>query len=240
MESHRSPEIDLGKAIILTLLASFLIEFASMVNWYVGGDHVSYTGTWIFHILWGGAALVGVIWLYRKLKVHLWRLSAILFVGYVISTVGRVLLPDISLVLNANYLGVESGDMLTQYETSTGFGEGFKRNYSSHLGYLYHVDSPDFKKDFESKKQSNAYVGAVGFLAWQSGLALGFTPDPVSVPQYRSGGFDYLDKLYLVASVGPIAILELFIRGAARHFLILLLAQLIFVLIKERHVWWQT
>lgn len=191
---------------------------------------------WTFHTLWEIAALAGVAWVVYQLKVQVGNFFAALFVGFIISAVAWIFIPDSMKILEANYYGVESRITMEMHEEGR-YDERTEYDFPLDLGFMYHRDSPELKQEFKDKREWNEYVNVQGFLTWQTGFAYGFIPDPVSIPQYN-GGDNFRERLSLIMTVGPVVLSEMFIRGFTRHFIILLIAQVVFVLLKKEHVWW--
>ncbi len=226
-----------GKTIVLTLLASFSMEVVLMLYGTIWGNrNPSGLVPWTFHTLWEIAALAGVAWVVYQLKVQVGNFFAALFVGFIISVIAWIFIPDSLKILEANYYGVESRITIDMHEEGR-YDERTEYDFPLDLGFMYHRDSPELKQEFKDKRKWNEHVNVQGFLTWQTGLAYGFIPDPVSIPQYN-GCDDFRERLSLIMTIGPVVLSEMFIRGVTRHFIILLIAQIVFVLVRKEHVWW--
>jgi hypothetical protein len=237
-EQQQSIRFAWVKTIVLTALASFSIEVVLMLYDTLGGSYrdPSDLVPWTFYSLWAIAALGGVAWVVYKLKAKVGRFFTVMFIGSIISAVAWIFIPDSLKILEANYYGVESRITMDMHEEGR-YDETTEYDLPLELGFMYHRDSPELKHEIREKAKRNEYVDVQGFLTWQTGLAYGFMPDPVSIPQYN-GCDNFRERLSLIMTVGPVVLSEMFIRGMYGHFLVFLIAQIIFVLIRKEHVWW--
>jgi hypothetical protein len=223
------------KATVLTVLASFGIELWLMLYGSLSCDRRPYDFVpWTFTSVWALLASGGILWLVHQLKVHVGTFIAAVFLGLIPSVVILVILklclPDNFTVLKPAYLGVESRRTME----STEGGHMFDR---LEVGFLYRSDDPQLLRDYEDAWRGNAFVNCRGFLTWQAGLAQGFMPDPLSVPQYP-GTRRLSDRFFLALTVGPVMLAELFINGLVHFFLVLLALQIVWFLVRKQHMWW--
>jgi hypothetical protein len=191
---------------------------------------------WTLHSLWEIAALASVAWVVHRLKVHVGAFFIAAFFGLILSAVAWIFLPESLRILEANYYGVESRVTLGMHEAGM-HDERMEYDSPLDLGLMYHRDDPELKAEIAEKSERNEHVNVRGFLTWQTGLAYGFFPDPASVPEYN-GCDNFQERLALIITVGPVALSEMFARGIAQHFFVLLIAQIAFVLMRKEHVWW--
>ena len=206
----------------VTLLGSAAIEiYLILYGTLFGKKDVSEFVPWTFHTIWEIAALVGTGYAVKKCDIKPGDYFAALMLGTILVGITGTVIPD-SLKLEANYYGVES-HISVEYDARV------------LPGFLYRKDDPELKRDFYESKSYNEHVRTRGFLFWQTGLAYGF--NPICIDGYN-GGHGFLNRIELFFTAGPMVIVESSIKGLNTNFIILMLAQIVWFLIRKEQVWW--
>lgn len=223
-----SPDLWL-KSLVLTLLTSFSIEIAIFLFNDLG-KHREYflDRPHTFHTVWELAALAAVLRIVYSLKVKTGDFLLVLFIGTVISSRLWLFVPDSWNIPEPRYYGVEYRPAMASQRVS---------DLALDFGFVYHKESAELKEALVGSGDLERYAVLRNFLTWRAGLAYGFLPDPLSIPQFN--GFEgWGNVLNLYLTVGPFVLLESLARGLNRTFPVLLLAQLIFFSIRREHFWW--
>jgi len=203
------------RTLLVTLLGACAIEVFFIVLHLTTPGSENESVPWTFHSFWEIAALGGIASIVRRCAVRLEVYGIALLFGFFLSGLIWTFILGDPKVPQANYYGVESS---VSMETPV------------YLGLLYGKDDPELKRNVHEAKRYNQSVGTREFLFWQTGLAYGF--NPIGINGYN-GGSGFLNRVELFFTVGPMVIVESFIMGLARWFPILMLAQIIFFLVKK-------
>lgn len=220
---------------MVTLLGAAAIEIFVFQYWTLfGNKDVSGLIPWTFHTLWEAAALIGIAYVVKRCGIELEVYAVTLVLGAILAGIVWMFMPDSFRVIGANYFGVESRASLETHEEGR-FDERVEYDYPLSLGFLYKNGDPELEREIAETKRRSDYVRTRGFIFWQTGLAYGFTP--FGLDGYN-GGFEFIDKVKLFFTVGPIVIIESFIKGMIDLFGLLMAIQIIWFLILKEHVWW--
>jgi hypothetical protein len=223
------------KTIILTLVGSGAIEISLFLLGTLSSNRtVSEFVPWTFHTIWEIGALGAIAYLAKKCDIKPGAYYVALLFGAFIVAIVWIFIPDNLRTLEANYYGVESR-ISTASHIEGRYDERVEFDYALKVGYLYRKDDPELIREFSDAKRFNEYVRTKAFLFWQTGLAYGF--DPFHIPAYDSAG-KFLYRIELFFTVGPLVIVESFIKGLISIFPILMIAQLIRFIIRKEHIWW--
>jgi hypothetical protein len=236
MESERfiSKRQQWFSALILTVLAAFCLEVFEMLYGTIFSDKVSDFVPWTFHWVWEIFALFGLYFIVKRFQIPPGAFFIVaIFIGLIFTTVIWLFVPD-SLNIKANYLGVQSRTTYDTHEEGR-YDEQVVYDFSLHKGWLYKAGDSELLKEIKEKSEYNEYVGTKGFLFWQTGVANGFIPYGI---EEFNGNYTYQDQIELFFTVGPMVLVECFINGLYYNFLIFLLAQFVWYLIKKEHIWW--
>jgi hypothetical protein len=224
-----SPEVGWPKIIALTALLSFFIEvLPPLIRATLGDAEGSPFVPWTFHTLWEIGALLGVIWVVRQMKVHVFNFAAALLIGIFVSSIVWSFVPQSWILLEPNYYAVQSRGTLETHPS--GMYDDY--DWPLQLSYLYPADSPLLRAEQRRRAVENEYVATVGFLTWQSGLASGYLPHP-SVAEYARSS---TAQLYL--TVGPVVLAESLIVGFYKNVLLFLVLQFIWFRYRHEFIWW--
>lgn len=223
------------RSVFATLLGAAAIEiFDILYGTLAGNKDVSEFVPWTFHTLWEIAALAGIAYAVKKCNIPLETYFPGLVFGALLVGIIWIFVPDNLKVLEANYYGVQSRMSMETHEEGI-YYERVEYDFPLSTGLLFRKDDPELKRKFYEARNYNEYIGTKGFLFWQTGLAYGF--NPIGIDEYN-GGHGFLNRIELFFTVGPMVILESFIRGLATNFLLLMLAQIFWFLIRKEQVWW--
>ena len=223
------------RSLFVTLLGAAAIEiFLIFYENLSGNKDVSKFVPWTFHTLWEIAALAGIAYAVKKCDIKLETYFVSLMFGALLVGIIWIFIPDNLKILEANYYGVESRISMETHEEGR-YDERVEYNFPLTPGFLYKKGDPELKRVFYKAKSYNEYVGTKGFLFWQTGLAYGFNPSGIDG---YNGSNGFLNRIELFFTVGPMVVAESFIKGMATNFIILMLAQIIWFLIRKEQVWW--
>lgn len=222
------------RSIIVTLLGAGAIEiFQVLYGTLSGHREASEFVPWTFHTLWEIAVFVGIAYAVKRCDIK----PGVYFVGLMLGTflvaIIWIFIPD-RLKIGANYYGIESRISMETHEEGR-YDERVEYDFPLSPGFLYKKDNLELKSAVFEAKRYNEYVGTKGFFFWQTGLAYGF--DPIGIDGYN-GGHGFLNRVELCFTVGPMVIVESFIKGLASNFIILMIAQIVWFAIRKKQVWW--
>jgi len=223
------------RSFIVTMLGAAAIEiFYTLFRTLFHNEGTSILIPWTFHTLWEIAALAGIAYVVKKCGIRLETYFSVLMLGTFLIGIIWIFIPDSLKILEANYYGVES--RISRETHGEGmYEDSVEYNFPLSLGFLYRKDDPELKSAFYEAKNQNEYIGTKGFLFWQTGLAYGF--NPIRIGGYN-GGHGFFNRIELFFTVGPMVIVESFIKGFASNFIILLIGQIIWLLIRKEQIWW--
>jgi tetratricopeptide (TPR) repeat protein len=214
-------------SLIVTVLGSATLEIAYFLIGSMGMNKKFLLPRTYFS-LWLCALMVCIVYIVKKCDIKLGDYFGILTLGMLLATFIWIFVPD-SLKIEDNYFGIELSVSKVLLEDED--YEDIRAEFPLTSGVLYRNDDPVLVRVLKNAKSfnENIYVHTRGFLFWQTGLAFGFYPS-VKIYGYEK------DKLFY--TVGPIVIVESFIKGFTKYFVILVIAQIVWFLVSEQHIWW--
>lgn len=220
---------------VVTFLGAGAIEiFMTLLRTFSGRTHTP----WAIYTPWAIVALVGIAYI----VIYIGNKSCLSGGNALLGALGSVLILYI-ILLSLIFFFIPNSLRIDNYygvETQTSseivdLGDAVYDVYPLESGALYKKDDPRLKNALEEAAQDNEYVGVVRFLFWQTGAASGFSPvlieeNPIFIEEY-----DFLNKIKLFFLGGMFFIVESFINGFAICFIPLMIAQIIFFLVRKEH-----
>lgn len=221
------------KIIIITIFAVFSAEIIVFLIGALAARSSDYSPS-TFHWIWEVLSLVIIIILVKKFGVKTGIFFSAIFFGVIISALIWCLIPTRLDIIKSKYYGIETRNMLDKHPE--GRGDEYVYDFPLRRGFLYQANDPQLKENFEEAKAYNEHVGFRGFLFWQTGIAYGFGALTTPKFYYAPNHFYYLIKLLF--TVGPVVLVECFIKGIYKYFLIFLVLQIVWFSLRKKHVWW--
>jgi hypothetical protein len=207
-----------GMEILLCLIAAFITELAGNIILLFGSGGWKLPRPYTLHTIWLLAALAGALYLLHKKKVILGYFAVYALVCGFIATAIENNVPNDVYSIGARYYGIES----------------WAPGYPQDRGFLYRKSDPALQLRFAELKADSLYVEKEGFLFWQAGVARGYSPYLLrEYPMLE----DFLDHIELLVTVGPMTLVEIFMKAAMLLFPVYLLITIIWNVVSRQHLW---
>ncbi len=225
-----------AKTIALTALAAIALQVCVVVYGTLSSFAGQITHTpfvpWTFHTLWEIAFLALAAFTAVSLGSQAGNFFSAIFLGGLLSGIAWLLVPDSLVILRPQYYAIESRITTDTHEAGRNGDSAY--DFPLSKGSLYHKDDRGLKSTYAGRAENNEYVGARGFLFWQTGLANGY--DPLLLNDYN-GGKRFLSRVELFFTVGPLVIVEATLTGLTRHFPIFMLVVALFYAKRKESLW---
>lgn len=219
------------KNIVITILAAFSCKLfqlgAQLSDRQVDSDYSSLALTWVV------VAFVITFRIAGKLGVDIINFCGLFFVsGFFIGTYD-VFFDEL---VPPNYAGImyrQSSDA-DIYENRWG-QEFVQYNDPIKLGMLHNINNAKLKEDYELIAKDNQQIAVKAFLFWQTGVAIGFSPDESIDSMLSHGAYK---KIWMIVSIGPMVLAEALVRSLIPHFFILFILRYFLYLKRPEDPWW--
>ncbi len=220
-----------------SILATLLISFTSEILFFwirsLWTEKSTYS-EWTLHWIWELIAIIIIIIRLKKLDIEIRKLPGFFIIAILIMIFTWGLLTNSLNPIKNNYSGI-----LYRYnfETAiTGRDDHVVYNHDLECGFLYKKNDPFLSQDIEETIAQNQYSNSEHFIFWQTGIAYGF--GNIGTPKFYESNNRLFFQLKLIFTVGPFVILECFIKGFFRLFFIILIINIVWILLRNEHLWW--
>ena len=212
------------KQILISILLSYVVDLVAFFFGSFSAKKNIYAD-WTLYWMWVIISLIGVVLIFRFLRVNLKR-------ALIISALASLLTISIWYPLLSSESVIKHGFLGLEYRASPKSDKDAIKGAAPEFSFLYRSNDPELKRLMEELKTKNELVNARGFFFWQTGIAYGF-------------GQRFLPKFYeieghrvyhaaLILTVGPVVILESLINGAIKTAALFLLLQIGWHSIRKR------
>jgi len=220
----RFSRIDWRYLIVTTIIASTTFEICALIYNFAQGEsnNAVSANSWIWYTL---IFILFFLYLLYK-KINYKDFFFVLVLLGICSSLIWMFIPK-RFDIPSNYAGIQTRLTLNEYQTSGGNSRTdatFEYESSLDLGYVFEKSDPSFIKTVKGKAKWNEFVHYDSFIFWHTAMAYGYNPERL---EKYYGSDSIIGKLKLFFTVGPISILECFIKGIYYEFIFFILAHLI-------------
>lgn len=221
--------------IITTLIASTTFEICAIIYTWIeaetGNAGLGYSWIWYFFAF----SLIYIFLRVNEIDYRSFFISLVVL-GWCSSLIWLFIPRQYH--MPSLYAGVQTRLTLNEYQTSGGSlhrDDTFEYEHSLELEYVFAKNDPSFQRAIKDKAIWNEFVYYDSFIFWQTAMACGYNPERL---KNYYGSNSIFGKLKLFLTVGPISIIECFIRGVYYDFLIFVLVNLIWFK-NNRSILWE-